>query len=146
MLNISIAGVEKFSPPSNTFKVIGPYNPPSVGVHVNKKFEKSMAIPSGALINWNVKLSSSGSTISIISSVHFKSKTLAFSDISATHYHFSTFDEADLDAYLQSGLWEGKAGACMVEGFCKQYIQSVNGYESTAMGLQVESILPWIKG
>jgi septum formation protein len=88
----------------------------------------------------------SGSTISIISSVHYKSKTLAFSDISATHYHFSPFEEADLEAYLESGLWKGKAGGCMVEGFCKKYIKSVDGYESTAMGLQVECLLPWIKG
>lgn len=87
----------------------------------------------------------SGSTISIISSAHYKSKTLAFSDISATHYHFASFEEADLEAYLESGLWKGKAGGCMVEGFCKKYIQSVDGYESTAMGLQVECLLPWIK-
>jgi len=87
----------------------------------------------------------SDSTISIISSAHYKSKTLAFSDISATHYHFSAFEEDDLEAYLESGLWEGKAGACMVEGFCKKYIKSVDGYESTAMGLQVECLLPWIK-
>ncbi len=88
----------------------------------------------------------SGSTISIISSLHYKSKTLAFSDISATHYHFSKFEEEDLEAYLQSGLWQGKAGGCMVEGFCKKYIISVDGFESTAMGLQVECLLPWIKG
>jgi len=86
----------------------------------------------------------SGSTISIISSLHYKSKTLAFSDISATHYHFTPFEKEDLEAYLESGLWRGKAGACMVEGFCKKYIQSVDGYESTAMGLQVETLLPWI--
>lgn len=88
----------------------------------------------------------SGSTISIISSVHYRSKTLAFSDISATHYHFKDFEENDLEAYLESGLWKGKAGGCMVEGFCKKYIKSVDGYESTAMGLQVECLLPWIKG
>ncbi|MDM5263867.1 septum formation inhibitor Maf [Sulfurovum sp. XTW-4] len=87
----------------------------------------------------------SGSTISIISSAHYKSKRLAFSDISATHYHFSRFEEEDLERYLESGLWQGKAGGCMVEGFCKKYIQSVDGYESTAMGLQVETLLPWIK-
>jgi len=86
----------------------------------------------------------SGSTISIISSLHYRSKTLDFSDISATHYHFSTFEDEDLEAYLESGLWRGKAGACMVEGFCKKYIKSVDGYESTAMGLQVETLLPWI--
>ena len=87
----------------------------------------------------------SGSTISIISSAHYRSKHLSFSDISATHYHFLTFEEEDLESYLESGLWEGKAGGCMVEGFCKKYIESVDGYESTAMGLQVESLLPWIK-
>ena len=86
----------------------------------------------------------SGSTISIISSLHYKSKTLAFSDISATRYHFSTFEKDDLEVYLESGLWKGKAGGCMVEGFCKKYIKSVEGYESTAMGLQVECLLPWI--
>jgi len=87
----------------------------------------------------------SGSTISIISSLHYKSNTLAFSDISATHYHFAPFAEDDLKAYLESGLWRGKAGGCMVEGFCKKYIKSVEGYESTAMGLQVETLFPWIK-
>jgi len=87
----------------------------------------------------------SGSTISIISSLHYKSKTLAFSDISATHYHFAPFESEDLEAYLTSGLWQGKAGGCMVEGFCKKYILSVEGYESTAMGLQVECLLAWIK-
>ena len=86
----------------------------------------------------------SGSTISIISSLHYRSNTLAFSDISATHYHFASFEEEDLEAYLESGQWRGKAGGCMVEGFCKKYIKSVDGYESTAMGLQVEILLPWI--
>jgi len=88
----------------------------------------------------------SGSTISIISSLHYKSNKLAFSDISATHYHFAPFEEEDLEAYLKSGLWKGKAGGCMVEGFCKKYIKSVDGLESTAMGLQVEVLLPWIEG
>ena len=44
----------------------------------------------------------SGSTISIISSAHYRSKSLAFSDISATHYHFSNFEEEDLERYLES--------------------------------------------
>jgi len=86
----------------------------------------------------------SGSTISIVSSLHFKTKELLLVDTSATHYHFSDFEEEDLEAYLASGLWKGKAGACMVEGFCKKYIKSVEGFESTAMGLQVEVLLPWL--
>lgn len=87
----------------------------------------------------------SGSTISIISSVHFKSKAFLFTDTSATHYRFAPFEEDDLEDYLDSGLWQGKAGGCMVEGFCKKYIVSVDGCESTAMGLQVETLLPWIE-
>jgi len=86
----------------------------------------------------------SGSTISILSSVHFKSKGLLFTDISATQYDLAPFDTEDLEQYLESGLWQGKAGSCMVEGFCKKYIKSVHGLESTAMGLQVESLLPWL--
>ena len=86
----------------------------------------------------------SGSTISIVSSLHFKTKELFLVDTSATHYHFADFEEEDLEAYLASGLWKGKAGACMVEGFCKKYIKSVEGFESTAMGLQVEVLLPWL--
>jgi len=86
----------------------------------------------------------SGSRIAIVSSLHYTSQSLVFSNISATHYTFAPFDEADLEAYLESALWEGKAGGCMVEGFCKKYIESVQGYESTAMGLQVEVLLPWL--
>ena len=87
----------------------------------------------------------SGAKIAIVSSVHFQCREFLFVDTSATHYHFAPFDEDDLEAYLQSGKWQGKAGGCMVEGFCKKYIQEVRGYESTAMGLQVEILLPWIK-
>ena len=87
----------------------------------------------------------SGSTVFITSSLHYRSNTLAFSDISATQYHFATFEKEDLEVYLESGLWQGKAGGCMVEGFCKKYIRSVDGLESTAMGLQVECLLPWIR-
>ncbi|SFV64534.1 Septum formation protein Maf [hydrothermal vent metagenome] len=90
-------------------------------------------------------MAQSGSKISIISSLHYKSKDLLFSDISATHYDFAPFDSDDLDRYLESGEWRGKAGGCMVEGFCKRYILSSTGYESTAMGLQVERLIPWIK-
>ncbi|HHD81809.1 MAG TPA: septum formation inhibitor Maf [Campylobacterales bacterium] len=87
----------------------------------------------------------SGSHIAIISAMHYKTKKLYLSDVSATYYHFAPFEVKDLEAYLESYDWEGKAGGCMVEGFCKKYIESVQGYESTAMGLSVEKLLPWLK-
>jgi len=86
----------------------------------------------------------SGSTMAIISAMHYKTESFYLSDVSATYYHFSKFDPNDLEAYLESNLWEGKAGGCMVEGFCKKYIKSVQGNESTAMGLNVERLLGWI--
>ena len=87
----------------------------------------------------------SGKSISIISSLHYKTKTIEFSNISTTNYTFSPFEEKKLEAYLESGLWQGKAGGCMVEGFCKEYILSVDGLESNAMGLQVEKLLGWLE-
>lgn len=86
----------------------------------------------------------SGSSMAIISAMHYKTKNFYMSDVSATYYNFKTFEPNDLDEYLESNLWQGKAGGCMVEGFCKKYIKSVHGYESTAMGLNVERLLSWM--
>jgi len=86
----------------------------------------------------------SGSAISIVSSLHFHSKGGIFSDLSSTGYEFSTFESSDVERYIRSGEWRGKAGACMVEGFCKKYITSFRGLESTAMGLQIERLIPWL--
>ncbi len=87
----------------------------------------------------------SDNTVSIITCMIFKSKDDELIDISQTDYIFEEFDKSDLDNYLQSGEWEGKAGACMVEGFCKKYIKEVVGLESCAMGLTVEKILKYLK-
>ncbi|MEA2029905.1 MAG: septum formation inhibitor Maf [Campylobacterota bacterium] len=86
----------------------------------------------------------SGSNISIISSLHYQKREYLFSNISTTTYQFAKFEADDMERYIQSRLWKGKAGACMVEGFCKKYILEVKGLESNAMGLQVEKLLPWL--
>lgn len=65
-------------------------------------------------------------------------------DLSTTYYHFREFDKEDLESYIESGLWRGKAGACMVEGFCKKYIEKVDGLESTALGMSLEKVLPFV--
>ncbi|MEA3290475.1 MAG: septum formation inhibitor Maf [Campylobacterota bacterium] len=83
----------------------------------------------------------SGSRTSIITCMVFATKDEEFVDISATHYDFGKFEEDDLENYLKSGQWRGKAGGCMVEGFCKKYIKQVEGLESCAMGLTIEKIL-----
>ena len=92
----------------------------------------------------NILMTQSGSVTSIITCMIYKTPRLELVDISATHYRFAPFDPDHLEAYLQSGEWRGKAGACMVEGFCKSYIDEVRGYESTAMGLCVEVLRPFL--
>lgn len=85
-----------------------------------------------------ILMTQSGNLTSIVTCMIYHSKEKKVIDISQTDYIFSDFDKDDLDRYLESGEWRGKAGACMVEGFCKSYIKEVRGYESTAMGLSVE--------
>lgn len=87
----------------------------------------------------------SDNEVTIITCMIFKSQDTYIKDISRTTYHFEKFDEKDLDNYVNSGECMGKAGAIMVEGFCKPYIKSVDGYESTAMGLCVEKLLAYLK-
>lgn len=85
-----------------------------------------------------ILMTQSGNVTSIITCLIYHSTSKKIIDISQTDYIFDTFDSNHLDKYLQSGEWRGKAGACMVEGFCKSYIKEVRGYESTAMGLCTE--------
>ena len=86
----------------------------------------------------------SAAVTSIITCMIYESKSLYFLDISSTDYLFDVFPKEALDLYLDSGEWKGKAGACMVEGFCKPYIKEVKGLESNAMGLGIEKLLPFI--
>ena len=86
----------------------------------------------------DILMTQSGNITSIITCMIYHSKEKKIIDISQTDYIFDDFDLEDLNRYLESGEWRGKAGACMVEGFCKSYIKEVRGYESTAMGLSVE--------
>jgi len=86
----------------------------------------------------------SGNITSIVTCMIYKSEKLELIDISSTDYIFDAFDETDLEQYLVSGDWQGKAGGCMVEGFCKPYIREVKGYESCAMGLSVEVLKAFI--
>ncbi len=86
----------------------------------------------------NILMTQSGNITSIITCLIYHSQEKKLIDISQTDYIFDDFNQDDLENYLNSGEWRGKAGACMVEGFCKSYIKEVRGYESTAMGLSVE--------
>ncbi len=88
-----------------------------------------------------ILLAQSGKEIKIITSMWIKFNSQIFGRVDEAVYEFREFDKKDLKNYLDSNEWMGKAGACMVEGFCKKYIKTLKGYESTAMGLCVEEVL-----
>ncbi|NPA03846.1 MAG: septum formation inhibitor Maf [Epsilonproteobacteria bacterium] len=85
-------------------------------------------------------LKQSGKGVEIITAMIFANSKKEVFDIDVTGYCFAPFDKEELERYLESGEWKGKAGACMVEGFCQKYIQEMVGRESTAMGLWVERL------
>ncbi len=93
----------------------------------------------------DILLAQSGKSVSILTCMIYKSEKISFIDLSETKYVFYPFDIDDLENYLDSGEWRGKAGACMVEGFCKKYIKETIGFESCAMGLTIEKLLPFLK-
>lgn len=86
----------------------------------------------------------SGSETSVITCMIYQSKNLKLIDISSTTYIFDEFKKEHMQEYIKSGECFGKAGAIMVEGFCKPYIKEVRGFESTAMGLCVEKLIPYL--
>jgi len=92
-----------------------------------------------------ILLAQSGKEIKIITAMWVRVNNRVFGRVDETIYHFYEFDKKDLEKYLDSNEWVGKAGACMVEGFCKKYIKNVKGYESTAMGLCVEELIKILK-
>ena len=92
----------------------------------------------------NILLTQSGNTTSIITCMIYHSIDIKIIDISTTNYVFDDFGLNDIESYLQSKDWRGKAGACMVDGFCKKYIKSTKGNESTAMGLNAELLQKFV--
>jgi septum formation protein len=89
-------------------------------------------------------LNQSGSKVDIITATLYKDRCKTLYDLSQTSYLFYEFDRDELELFLDSGEWRGKAGGCMVEGFCKKYIRSSIGLESSALGLSLEKILPFL--
>lgn len=86
----------------------------------------------------------SANMTSVITCMIYQSQSKKLIDISITTYEFKEFDKKHMNEYIHSKECFGKAGAIMVEGFCKPYIKSVKGYESTAMGLCVEKLKPYL--
>jgi len=47
----------------------------------------------------------------------------------------------EIEAYLDSGEWEGKAGAYGIQGTADRFVERVEGSFSNVVGLPVERVL-----
>lgn len=89
--------------------------------------------------------SQSGKTLKILTCSILHCRRFFYMDLSQTSFEFFPFAQQDLEFYLKSDLWQNKAGAVMVEGFHKNYIKQQVGATSNAMGLNIESLLPFLR-
>lgn len=79
----------------------------------------------------------SGTRASVYTAMSVLCDAFSLNALSVASYDFAPYPAAKLKEYLQSGLWQGKAGAMMIEGFSGKYILAKSGDESTAMGLDI---------
>ncbi len=52
-----------------------------------------------------------------------------------THVTFKRLSEAEIQAYLESGEWQGKAGAYAIQGLGAAFVPSINGSYPNVVGL-----------
>lgn len=89
--------------------------------------------------------SQSGKTFKILTCAILHCEQFFYLDLSQTYFELLPFASQDLESYLKSNLWANKAGAVMVEGFHQGYIKRQIGTTSNAMGLNIESLLPFLR-
>jgi septum formation protein len=63
-----------------------------------------------------------------------------------TMVHFKRLDATDLEAYLASGEWQGKAGGYAIQGRAEAFIPAINGSYSNVVGLPLAATLDLLRG
>ena len=59
----------------------------------------------------------------------------------ATEVRFRQLTEADLEAYLDSGDWQDKAGAYAIQGGAAQMVASIHGSYTNVVGLPLAEVI-----
>ncbi|MBR8463783.1 septum formation inhibitor Maf [Campylobacter sp. faydin G-24] len=75
---------------------------------------------------------------SVFSAFVFMGEKFEVINVSQTQYKFDNFSDDEIDKYIKSGEYIGKAGAMMVEGFNKNHIIKQIGNTNNARGLNIE--------
>lgn len=55
--------------------------------------------------------------------------------VEETRVAFARLSQQDIDAYIASGQWQGKAGGYAIQGLAEQFIPWINGSFSNVVGL-----------
>jgi septum formation protein len=77
----------------------------------------------------------SGRSHAVISAISMVSAGRELHAVSVSEVTFAALDEADIDAYLATGEWHGKAGAYAIQGMAQSFIPHLSGSYSGVMGL-----------
>ncbi len=70
----------------------------------------------------------------------------ARSRIVMTTVHFKRLTGAELDAYISSGEWHGKAGGYAIQGLAARFVKQVNGSYSNVVGLPLYEVAQMLNG
>ena len=65
--------------------------------------------------------------------------------LSKTKIKFKSLDKFDIEKYIQSGEWKGKAGSYAVQGYASSFIHFISGSYTSAIGLPIEKVYYLLK-
>ena len=63
-----------------------------------------------------------------------------------TRVKFKTLSTHEITQYVQSGEWEGKAGAYGIQGLAEMFVKSINGSHSNIVGLSLYDTMSLMNG
>ena len=64
----------------------------------------------------------------------------------ATRVRFKRLTEAEIDAYLATGEWQGKAGSYAIQGHAAAFVPAINGSYTNVVGLDVAAAAAMLGG
>lgn len=79
----------------------------------------------------------SGRTHRVVSVVWLMDATREAQAISTTEVSFAALTPTQIDGYVASGEWQGKAGAYAIQGLAEAFVTRIDGSYSGVMGLPV---------
>lgn len=87
----------------------------------------------------------SGGVHEVLTAIVMLAGDLEMSEVVTTRVHFIAMDDAEIEWYLGTGEWEGKAGAYAIQGAAARYIERIEGSWSNVVGLPVSAVYRLLK-